>query len=901
MKPSRDPSASVTRAELAGQAGLGSLADDLLRQSLTAKPNTSAEGPASVRKPPSAPPSSASLLRSRNPPTGGPSAADSLLRASVLRTPTAPPSSASLLRSRNPPTGGPSAADSLLRASVLRTPTAPPSSASLRRSQNPPTGGPSAADSLLRASLTRAAAVPSAEKPPPYHSGRSASVTRPSSTTTTGPALGRAPLSAAETKSRLTKILTEVERAKAAAPPRDTEGLFRASCSTDLLFLIDTTGSMEPYIDAAKDQVRQIVKDIKEAFLGESDVRIAVVGYKDHYEYPHIEFLDFTTSVTEVRNFLSGLTAGGGSDMPEDVLSGLRQAVNASWKQQTRCLVHIADAPAHGQTLHDLPEEADSYWNPGSEPHGLTHDGLLGQLVKLHVNYCFLRINSSTDRMALQFSRVYGGADVKLSRKNTYHTAAADSLLRARSRAKKTATGTGPLFEEMQLGITYQALRHLVVSTITSSVSRTATRLTLALSGSGGGGSGGGSGPPPRPRGFRGSGLSAVAEERTATGSRASETAVLEKIPPRWNTPGWLDQSLYVDGICMNLANHGADTLQAMMEGDNNIKLGVVQLEIHARSKPFDQGALRVATYAQPAAMTTGFVLKSFKKPEASPAKLIEDMRMQALCKAFAIEFNGLVKSSKPIDFVTTVCLEDKSPTSKGFLSLERFIEGDYVKYNSNGGFVLIDDDNPFNEIAQAFSHFTFERSWGHLLVTDLQGSGNYFTDPAIQTSDVERFKLSDTNLHTNGFKFFFSTHTCKRTCRKLGLLSKGDMLISGKYTFRQLWPVMDPTVCCASKLCRRIIRVATASKSPAYPGCHWCDECFPQLMATRVQVACAASGPKHTFDVSSFYYVSQGEQIPSVCEEHREEDKTVARVVGSELWEATKSPDAKNRSGRGW
>ncbi|KAK2604002.1 hypothetical protein QQS21_003838 [Conoideocrella luteorostrata] len=835
-KSSGDPSsASYTRASVAGKGSskesMRKLADDLLRQSLTSKLNTSAAA-----------------------------ASAAAAAASISKTPSAPP----------------------------------PSSATITRTRDSSkTATSSAADDLLRASIVRGAVPTTTDRgqPPSYRSNY-ASVTKPSAASTKVKDGGA--ISAADAKSRLRELKSEVDRANAAMRPRGKSDLFRESCSTDLLFLMDTTLSMSSYIEAAKHQVRSIVSQIKDAFLNESSVRIAVVGYKDHDDDPNIEFLDFTTSVADVHDFLSTLSASGGSDMPEDVLGGIKQAINASWQQQTRCLVHIADAPPHGHTLHDFKEKDDYYYRTASEPHGLTHENLLEQLVKLKVNYALLRVNSSTDRMALKFSQVYttasAGADAKLHHKNAYHTRTADSLILAKSRAKKTAAGTGLLFEEMQLGTTYDTLRHLVVSTITASVSRTANRLSLAFSRSKSS-----TDRASGPRGVKSPRLTAIVEDGAAT------DIPLETAPPRWNTPGWLDQTLSVEGYCIDLAVHSADTLNAMMDNDENIKLGLVKLNITARSKPFAQGSVRVAAYARPASTTSRFVLKSFKDPEESLANLVEDMRMQALCKAFALEFNGLVKSSQPIDFITTLCLEDKSHASRGRLSLEPFIDGEYVKYNSNGAYVLDDDDDPLNEIAQAFSHFTFERSWGHFLVTDLQGACYSLTDPAIQTRDTERFKLGKTNLNEDGFKFFFAMHTCKETCRNLGLLSNKKMIISGSFSFRETWPAMDPTVCCSNKLCRKIIRLATANTSLDYPGCNWCDGCFPQLKATRTEVTCVAPGSNHTFEVSRFYCESQGEECPSVCEEHREEDTTVAVGVGGGLWETTRCSDVKEISGRLW
>ena len=79
---------------------------------------------------------------------------------------------------------------------------------------------------------------------------------------------------------------------------------------------------MGPYIQSARQQVRSILNDMSEAFLNESTIRVAVVGYKDHGDMPNIQFLDFTLSVDEVSRFLDTLLATGGWDTPEDVLGG---------------------------------------------------------------------------------------------------------------------------------------------------------------------------------------------------------------------------------------------------------------------------------------------------------------------------------------------------------------------------------------------------------------------------------------------------------------------------------------------------------------------------------------------------------------------------------------------------
>ena len=55
---------------------------------------------------------------------------------------------------------------------------------------------------------------------------------------------------------------------------------------------------------------------------------------------------------------------------------------------------------------------------------------------------------------------------------------------------------------------------------------------------------------------------------------------------------------------------------------------------------------------------------------------------------------------------------------------IEHYIDGEYVKYNSNSGFV---DNRLSRQTPHAFSHFTFERSGHELIVVDIQGEDDYF------------------------------------------------------------------------------------------------------------------------------------------------------------------------------
>jgi hypothetical protein len=71
--------------------------------------------------------------------------------------------------------------------------------------------------------------------------------------------------SSAEARRRIRQLERDVRGSGIKSSRPSHTGLFKAMCSTDLLFLIDTTASMMSHINAAKTQVRSIVDAITEA------------------------------------------------------------------------------------------------------------------------------------------------------------------------------------------------------------------------------------------------------------------------------------------------------------------------------------------------------------------------------------------------------------------------------------------------------------------------------------------------------------------------------------------------------------------------------------------------------------------------------------------------------------
>ncbi|KAI1427679.1 hypothetical protein F5Y12DRAFT_791976 [Xylaria sp. FL1777] len=684
----------------------------------------------------------------------------------------------------------------------------------------------------------------------------------------------------AEYKRRVRQMQKAVDEVSARTPTRNTEGMFKAICSTDLLFLIDTTSSMKKYIDEAKNQVKNIMISIQRAFLGESIVRVAVFGYKDHCDSPNIEFLDFTRSMDQAQEFLGNLRAKGSEGWMADVLGGIRQATNASWMQHTRCIIHIADAPGHSHALHDMAKARDpKYHKPGSEPHGLTYDGVIKLLLQFDINYTFLQIHSSTDRMLKVFSGIYSaaGGDCQLLSTNRYYknTGAGSTSGSGRSSKSGSRAGNGNstqlLFQELPIRVDVGSLQRLVLQSVSDSVTRTSSRHSVALRGNK---ISLDATSPSKGRLSHDSRLSSVREEE----EKEISNVYLEEVPPKWNASGWLDKKWDLEGYCPEVVVYSESTLADMMASNHNIKLSFAELTVHARTTPFSKGAQRVVSYARIAASASQFVVKSFTSGGRGLEHLIEDMQMQALCKAFALEFNGLVRPDQCLDFLVTACLQSKADATAGgerCMFLEPYLVGEYVKYNNNTFYVKEDSpDDPFN-----------------------RGVGNMLTDPVIHTLDPTRFKLNDLNCSSDGFKCFFARHECNPVCSQLGLVSNRSMASSGNWQFRQQWPAIEPTACCSNKFCQRIVRRVNTHESPQFPSYLWCDTCWPQLQESMVRWICAApNSDNHEFDVCRFFYESQGKLPPHKCPKHAEKDTTAsnaATVVGG-LWSRVKAESKK-------
>ncbi len=137
-----------------------------------------------------------------------------------------------------------------------------------------------------------------------------------------------------------------------------------AIADLDIVFVLDTTGSMQRELDEAKNRVVDLARSVGEARPGET-LRFGVVAYRDRGDAYVTRVQELSEDVSGPLEFLKSLQADGGGDGPEDVLGGIAAGIRETgWSPGAeRMLFLVGDAPPHldygdGPKPQELVDEA---------------------------------------------------------------------------------------------------------------------------------------------------------------------------------------------------------------------------------------------------------------------------------------------------------------------------------------------------------------------------------------------------------------------------------------------------------------------------------------------------------------------------------------------------------------
>ena len=118
----------------------------------------------------------------------------------------------------------------------------------------------------------------------------------------------------------------------------------------DVVFVLDTTGSMSGLIQTAKEKIWSIATTMASA-QPTPEIRIGLVAYRDRGDRYVTKLVDLSADLDSVYAKLMDFQADGGGDTPESVNKALYDAVHGmSWSQVDQAyqvIFLVGDAPPH--------------------------------------------------------------------------------------------------------------------------------------------------------------------------------------------------------------------------------------------------------------------------------------------------------------------------------------------------------------------------------------------------------------------------------------------------------------------------------------------------------------------------------------------------------------------------
>ena len=125
----------------------------------------------------------------------------------------------------------------------------------------------------------------------------------------------------------------------------------------EVVFVLDTTGSMSGLIQAAKDNIWSIASTMASAQPA-PEIRMGLVAYRDRGDAYVTQVIDLNNDLDSMYATLMDFQADGGGDTPESVNEALHDAVQKmSWSQDKdsyKVIFLVGDAPTH-----DYPDDVE--------------------------------------------------------------------------------------------------------------------------------------------------------------------------------------------------------------------------------------------------------------------------------------------------------------------------------------------------------------------------------------------------------------------------------------------------------------------------------------------------------------------------------------------------------------
>lgn len=125
----------------------------------------------------------------------------------------------------------------------------------------------------------------------------------------------------------------------------------------EVVFVLDTTGSMSGMINTAKDKIWSIATSLTQS-TPQPEIKMGLIAYRDRGDKYVTKVVDLNGDLDSVYDQLIQFKARGGGDSPESVNQALYEAVeDISWSKSSdayRVIFLIGDQPPHLDYANDV-------------------------------------------------------------------------------------------------------------------------------------------------------------------------------------------------------------------------------------------------------------------------------------------------------------------------------------------------------------------------------------------------------------------------------------------------------------------------------------------------------------------------------------------------------------------
>ncbi|KAL4441752.1 hypothetical protein ABPG74_008749 [Tetrahymena malaccensis] len=611
---------------------------------------------------------------------------------------------------------------------------------------------------------------------------------------------------------------------------REKSKQMHGSCSLDLCFVVDISGSMSYWMSQVVQYIGNTLNTIYVQFPA-IKLRVAFSGYRDIDDNEQYVQLDFTRNIEDFKIRLSKVfCGGGGGDWPEDVTGGLNNALNFTWESAAKQLIFIADYPAHGLKYHE--NLVDNY--PNGCPNGLKLEDLMCQYSLKKIDFTVVEVSQSTKRMFKIMTQYYGQSLViknLLEKNEEKGTGSFQNMVHDSIKSTVTASISKSGLNNDNLGEAQGQFSQAIRAILSNKRFKKCSSWSYSKEKSS---------KLPQTLIQQQTDQEQVLDEEEEYDSDDSEYETkLEQTAQKYLKQAIKDKELRIqrekreklEKLKRSFPSHYFDTVEECQEKNKkkqkekaqkisyligvfdwgkfedyndyqavcysfeliknykdgqeinwkNLEINTFYLgtKVRISNLVFSEGAMRYAYHAKDLYLNQRMVAKQYKRLEKQTKISIEDMKRdiisQIVCKYIVKEFNSkLVEVEQThsliLQFIDSYIYQTAHPYNPSPLYyFEKYIDGKYEKFNNNAGYVS-QTDNLYSPLAQALSHFSWQISKGYLAIVDLQGNHEgILTDPQVHCLDQEKF--GDGNLGYEGILRFFSTHECNNYCKKLQLI----------------------------------------------------------------------------------------------------------------------------------